>query len=547
MKWTLDVRRGAMVIGLVCAAGQAAAFKLDTPPEWDINFDNSVQYTMGWRAQDMNPNIGNHPFFAQGDYKFEKKGDMVTNRVQDLMEFQGVYEGRMGFRVSASLWKDFAYNDEAKQNPMFGAANAYSNNTYSHYTKKYFQEGTELLDAFVFMNGKIGGTPVYAKAGRFSQYWGNSFFFGFQNIAYGQQAIDYIKGFSQPGSEVKELFLPRNQLSLQADLSPELSVAGQYYLESAVNRYPEAGTYLGFFDVLFDGPNNPNGTGLLPMVSDGIVKPKNNNQNYGVKVSWAPEWAGGDMGFYYRQLDEVDPWPALVNPTTGHLQSTVAEKVKLIGFSYERSFGLLSTGFEINQRRHTALTSAGLVATNEGAKGTITNIIANGMMQLGSNALWDAGILLGEFSFTHLNKVTDNAQYYNGVGTANCVNPLTGGAGSYRDGCATRNALAFAMLFSPQWLQVAPGVDIEMPISLTMGVRGNGAYRAGSFYAQDSKIYSIGVKAIFDAKSSVALQYNGYYWRPGPSNGTYYAGYGGNGPVSLNDRGWLQLTFKTSF
>lgn len=533
-------------------AGPAMAFKLDTPPEWDINFDNSVQYTLGVRAQRQDPGVANHLVFSQGDYKFPNSGDVVTNRIQNLTELQGVYKGSMGFRVSASLWKDFAYDDQARQNPAYSSINSYTDGRYSNYTKRYFLEGAEFLDAFAFWNGKVGDTPVYAKVGRFSQYWGNAFFFGFSNIGYSQSPIDYIKGFSQPGSEVKELFLPRNQISLTADLTPNLSVTGQYFLEYRPNRYPEAATYLGFFDVLFNGPQT---AGAFRMPNDGMVQPKDNNGNYGIKVTWSPEAAGGDLGFYYRVFDEVDPWPALINPETGHLQSTFAEKASLIGVSYERSFGLVSTGFELSHRRKTALNSAGFAASNQGAKGSITNLIANTFVQLGKSPLWNSGTLLGEISYTHLDKVTSNAQLYNGVGHAACTsNADSSVAGGVRDGCSSRNALALAMMFTPQWSQVMPGVDIEMPMSLTVGLKGNPAYRAGGFYAEDSKVYSIGVKAIVNNNTSVGLSYNGYYWRPGPKadNGLgaglqAYAGYGGNGPVSLKDRGWLQFTVKSSF
>lgn len=91
-----------------------------------------------------------------------------------------------------------------------------------------------------------------------------------------------------------------------------------------------------------------------------------------------------------------------------------------------------------------------------------------------------------------------------------------------------------------------------MPISLTYGLHGNPAYAAGSFYAKGTKIYSVGVKATIDQKTTVALQYNGYQWNTSPKVnvpglGESYAGFGGNGPVGLNDKGWVQLTLKTSF
>src|ERR1700756_4685847 len=78
-----------------CAAGMAQAFTFDTGPDWAVNFDNSLQYTLGWRMQDINPLIGNDLFFSQGDYKFPHAGDMVTDRVQDLIELQASYKKQL--------------------------------------------------------------------------------------------------------------------------------------------------------------------------------------------------------------------------------------------------------------------------------------------------------------------------------------------------------------------------------------------------------------------------------------------------------------------
>lgn len=554
----------AAVISAMFATASAHAFTFDTPPEWTVNLDNSIQYTVGTRMQSRDDKLGNHPFYAEADYKFDK-GDLVTNRIQDLIEFQAVYKDRMGFRLSGSVWKDFAYDDEVKTNPnpAFSTFLSYPSGHYSNYTKRYHMEGGELLDAFVFTNTEVGDKPVYLKAGRLTQFWGNAFFFGFSNIAYSQSPVDYIKGFSQPGSEVKELFLPRAQILAQTELSPELSIAGQYFLEFAGNRYPEGGTFLGPFDILYRGPKSGGAlAGALggPVSAGHDDTPGHNNQNFGVKVAWSPEWAGGDLGFYYRQLDEVHPWAlADVGATGGgRLHLSYAQKVKLFGVSYERSFGLLSTGFEASYRKDTALNSSltnGIpgVPTTEGATGDVVNVIANAFVQLGTTPFYDSGVLIAELSYTHLAKVTGNKSMFNGVGYGACrdsVNPAL--RGDKWDGCATKDALGFAVLFEPQWLQVFPGVDLSMPVSYTRGVHGNPAYAAGSFYAEDAEIYSVGVKATYKSKHSIALQYNGYKWKTGdsvniPGLGESYAGFGGNGAVGLNDKGWLQLTLKTSF
>jgi len=551
------IRVTALMVVSTCGASAVQAYKFDAGNDWALSLDTSVQYTLGARAQSRDDKLGNHPFFAEGDYKFDRR-DVVTNRFQGILEFQGTYKGSTGLRVSGSAWKDFAYNDDVKTNPnpAFSTFLSYPDGHYSGVTDKYHLQGGELLDAFVFHNTKFGDTSVYAKFGRFTQQWGNSLFFGFSNIAYSQHPTDFIKAFSQPGSEVKELFLPRTQIMATAEFSPEFSVSGQYFVEFRENRFPEGGTYLSAFDILYGGPSSGGAlAGSLggPVTAGRVDRPKNNNGNFGLKATWSPAWAEGDLGFYYRQFDEVQPWSLadLSAGGGGALHLSFADKVKLLGVSYERTFGTVSTGFELNYRKNTALMSAltnGIpgVPTTEGARGDLVNVIANTFVQLGSTPLWDAGILLAEATYTQLVSVTRHQELFNGVGYGSCP------SNNKWTGCATKQALAVAMLFEPQWLQAFPGIDLSMPFSYTFGVKGNPAYAAGSFYAQGTNIYSLGIKGTMKGGTTVALQYNGYKWRTGssavvPGLGESYSGFGGNGPVALNDRGWIQLTLKTSF
>jgi hypothetical protein len=93
------------------------AVELPLDPDWVVNWDNTVTYNLGVRAQGINPEIGNNPAFAESDYKFAHAGDVVTNRVSDLSEFDAVYDDKYGFRVSASIFKDFAYGNGVNTNP----------------------------------------------------------------------------------------------------------------------------------------------------------------------------------------------------------------------------------------------------------------------------------------------------------------------------------------------------------------------------------------------------------------------------------------------
>jgi hypothetical protein len=558
------LRMLAMAPAVMVMAAPAQAANLVSGADWDVSFDTTLQYTNGWRLQKRDDGIGNHPFYAEGDYKFDK-GDRVSNRLQGIVELQATFRKNTALRVSGSYWKDWAYDDRVRTNPnpAFSTFLSYPSGRYSDTTKKYTLQGGELLDAFVSHNNRIGDVPVYLKAGRFTQYWGNAFFFGFSNIGYSQHSVDYGKAFTQPGSEIKELFLPRRQVMATADLTPELSVSAQYFAEFRENRFPEGGTYLGPFDILYSGPTSGGalaGSFGGPVSAGTIVRPDDNNANYGVKATWSPPAAGGDIGFYFRQFDDVQPWASADIHATGGgaIHQIFAQKTKLLGLSYERTFGPFSTGFELSYRKDTALNSAFTngkpgVPYTAGATGNITNLIANVLYPLPKTPLWDTGVFIGELSYTHLNRVTGNKELFNGVGSAVCtdsVNPAL--PGSLKDGCATRNALGLAFLLEPQWLQIGPGLDLSMPVSLTYGVHGNPAYVGGPFYAKGTKLFSVGLKATVRQKTSVLLQYNGYHYNTSPKAlipglGESYAGFGGNGAVALNDKGWIQLSVKTSF
>jgi hypothetical protein len=554
----------------------AYAFQFHTPPDWQINLDNTVTYNLGFRATGIDPLIGNNPNFDESDYKFKHAGDVVTNRVSWLSEFTATYQGRMGVRLSASLWKDFAYGSGVNSNPgtyapaggmfpavTYQAIGSYPGGKYGSYTNRYYVQGAQLLDAFAFDNFELAGKPIYFKIGQFTEYWGNALFSPFQGISYAQGAIDGIKASASPGTQAKELFLPRPQISITAQVTPELALSGQYFLAFERNRLPEGGTFLGPADFLFQGPSNyfagtvpsamlglPAG-GFVPInVPAGAANvPSNLNNNFGVKLAWTPAFLNGGMGLYYRRFDETQPWAPLVDfgggvPTNYHLSYN--RGVQLYGFSLDTTIGNVGAGFEVSYRHNTALNSTPnpLVPSEpSGAKGNTLNVIANAIVPLSRSPLWHTGSLSAELAYTRLLGVTANPLLYNGVGYTGC-------SGNKWDGCSTKDQLALAVLFQPQWLQVFPGIDLSMPISDVFGIYGNNAQVGTANYAQGTHTYSIGLQATIRQKTTVTLAYNGYFSHTKgvaytPSGLPYYAS--GNGLFGTNDRNWVSLTLQSSF
>ena len=171
---------------------------------------------------------------------------MVTDAVDVLHELDVVYRRQFGFRVSGNSWYDHAYDD-------VGSANASTNQHedgvvdsrgLSSYAERYFNgPSSEVLDAFVFGSVELGEESLLsAKLGSHTQYWGESILAFAHGNSYGQSGLDIAKALAVPGTEAKELFIPRNQISMNLNLTPELSFGAQYFLDWDASRLPESGT-----------------------------------------------------------------------------------------------------------------------------------------------------------------------------------------------------------------------------------------------------------------------------------------------------------------
>ncbi|MDB5971166.1 MAG: hypothetical protein JWQ90_3616 [Hydrocarboniphaga sp.] len=547
-----DCARGALGFLLATSACATQAAQIYSDGDWSVQWNNTAAYSVGMRMQDIDPGIGNNPLLQNSEYKFDDVGDIVTNRLSLLTEI-GIRHGNdYGLRVSADAWHDFAYdNHTIKTNPDLAAySSGNPDNEYSHYIKRYYNQGLQLDDAFVYSNTDLFGTPVQIKAGRLTEFWGNALFAGFQSISYSQSPLDVIKATTAPGTEVKELFLPRAQLSLHAQLSDSLAVGAQYFLEWRANRLPEGGTFLGIVDpAFFSGSGSIEGQ--VPRGPND--EPDNLHNNLGVNVKWQPDGDYGTLGFYYRHFDETMPYtPILIglggDPLAPYYHLSFARNVDLYGLSLDRNLGPVSLGLEASYRRGTALYSMpGGVSNTDGAKGNTLNVVANGIYGLTPNFLYDTGAVILEVAYTRVLDVTSNEELYNGEGYAPCA-----GLGR-TDGCATKDNVSTTLNIDPQWLQVFPGTDIDLPLNFNIGVYGNGQYLGTAFTGnvQGSVAYSLGVRAVYRGKYSVKLAYNGYYAEPGkqPSQDAGAGPYvpTGTGTYMWNDKGWLSLVLKASF
>ena len=396
----------AAILASLAATGSAWATEIDTGnPDVVLRWDNTIKVNLANRVDNQDRSILNSPNFDDGDRNFDQ--GMVSERLDLLSELDFVYQDRLGFRVSGAGWYDAAYGD--LDNHHLASSNHMENGRaalgLSDATERYFHGPSgELLDAFVFGKFDMGSVPVNVKLGRHTVFWGEAMLSPVHSLSYGQSALDLGKQFSVPGTEAKELFLPREAISVQVQATPELSFAGQYFFDWEQARIPEAGSFLGFNDYLLRGgesfifgatpPTAANPLGVNRLVRGRDSEPDKNG-DWGLSTRWSPEWLDGTLGAYYRVTADILPQanatpavrpntpaalcsalgliplgpttcyinpsaasvPEILGGTIGRYAAAYADDIKVYGLSLSKNLWGISFGAELNYRENMPLLS----------------------------------------------------------------------------------------------------------------------------------------------------------------------------------------------
>jgi len=558
------------VASVLAASGAAQAFEIPTGNEdIKLRWDNTFRYTLSQRLKGQNRDILNSPQNDDGDRNFDV--GIVSTRLDILSELDMAYKKDYGVRLSGALWYDPRYNfvdnkSAATSNHLVNGTPATGLNSYTK--DRFGGPNGELLDAFAYAKVLAGEVPINLRVGRHSIYWGESMFaYGGNNgISYGQSPVDLGKALAQPGIELKELFRPLNQVSVQVQPTPTLTIAGQYYLQWESNLWPETGSYLGMIDPYMNsGESIYTGAPAFvggPIRYGGDIKPKQTG-DWGLAARWSPEWLEGTLGFYYRNFSDKSPQLIVdashAGPTTMptyHL--AYADNIDLYGISLSKNILGISIGSEISYRRNMPLFSneganapvVGIPGApvpgsggTAGARGDTMHALINFLGLVPKTSLFDAASWIAEFTYSRWNKVSQGQQYFLG-----------------RDGYTgldrvTRDNVTGALLLAPQWFQVFPGVDLTMPLSISSGLYGTSAIKGAG--AAENGSYSAGLSFDIFNKYKVDLTYASFFGTYATDATGGISGPGDSAPGArtgagdvyglLKDRDLLSLTIKGTF
>ncbi|MFT3755752.1 MAG: DUF1302 domain-containing protein [Pseudoxanthomonas sp.] len=543
---TLGVAVAAAMAGM-CASAGAAEIKTGNE-DLKIRFENTIRYNVGVRLEDQSQGLIGNPNFDDGDRNFVK-GDIITNRLDLLSEFDLVYRDKWGLRVSAAGWYDFAYDGKFNGDSV-ATSNHLENGVpaigLSNYAERYYKGPSgEILDAFVFGRFNMGEVPVTVRAGRHTVNWGEGLLSGgaTHGVGYAQTPMDLAKALATPGVEAKELFLPLTQISAQLQATPTLSFAAQYFFEWESTRVPESGTYLGFADHYMHGGESlvlaPGVPGVRALRGADIA-PKDSG-DWGVAMRWSPEWLDGTMGFYVRNFTDKTPQAVLLATTRQYFLDWASD-VDLYGVSLTKQIGGISFGTDLNYRKNMPLNSetpavlsaAALPARGEilGARGETVHLVVNAVGIISSNALFDAASWNAEVTWSRWLDVTQGERYFKGRPAYTAIDRVD------------KNSAAIALNFAPSWYQVFNGADLSIPISYSIGFLGNSSVSSGG--NKDAGNYSIGLALDYLSKYRFDLKYVDYFGKTTTNAAGVITVANGTTPL-LADRGGVFFTFKTTF
>lgn len=362
------------IIFLVVAAafsGSIFAASFETE-NFSGNFDVTLTAGLGMRLKDPScSRIGDPSFCASADtggWSNSDNGNLNYKKDSLFTEYvKGNQELLLKFPDSWKFFGRFTWlydfkADDTVRTPLSTAA------------KNEIVNPVRLYDLWISKEISIGDNLARIRLGNQVISWGESLFLpGGINST---NQVD-IQRLSQPGTPLKEVFLPAPMISVASGIGHGINIEAYYQFRWYGDRQPPVGAYWSVADIfqkgsqpIFLNPTNFNIGGLDPAAAaqtgqpqgfpiNGLndIKPKNSGQD-GASVRYQPTGTNVNLGFYY--LNYHDKTPVLNYADYGaSYQWSFLENRKLYGVSANFPLGDWAVGWELSYRPKDAVSLSG--------------------------------------------------------------------------------------------------------------------------------------------------------------------------------------------
>lgn len=527
----MHVAVAAAVFGIQ-SIPSAQAFQIDTgSTDFSVAWDNTLKYSAAWRVENQDHAVrpSYNPNLDDGDNNFNR--GLISDRLDLLSELDMSYRHTYGVRLSGAAWYDDVYNRGNDNHSDTVNSSSVRNDQFTHDTRDLQGRDGELLDAFAYGKFALGDMSLSLRGGRYSQVYGESLFFGGNGIAVAQSPVDIIKLLSVPNSTFKEIIRPVNQVGGTLLVNQNLTLGAYYQYRWEPARLPGAGSYFSYADFVdeggeqfFIGPGQALRRGKDIDASD--------SGQYGFEVKM--QFGDFEYGLYAARYHDRFP-QFYLRPEQGDYELVYGEGIRTFGASISTLVGETNVAAEASVRRNTPLAAAGNVVLDLSGRGDgdhdplypVGNTFHAQISAISvapGNSLWDGATLLGELAYNRITSVDKNRDQL--------------------DPNVTRNASSLRVLFTPEYFQVLPGVDLSVPIGIGYGINGNTAVLGTGFSPEGGGDVSLGLQ--FDYRKT---------WRGGISFTHYYGSAGGivdsssalSGDQVYADRDFVSVSLQRTF
>ena len=507
----------ALIFGVVSFFGSADAMQFNPSSDTTIDCDITVNYGAGWRVSDRDDNLVYDPRrptktnpskvnLDDGDWNFDQ-GDMISNKLSVIADID-VQHKNVGLFFRPKAFYDHVYMTD-NSNP-FKDAETTPNNMQNSRSLVYIdgsptvvtgkgliKEGdewddeiehihgrnVEVLDLYAYSNFELADRLAEIRIGRQVVSWGTSLLIS-GGISSAQSHVD-VAAAAAVGTEVKEIFLPSEQLYFSLNLSENVTLSTYYQWMYHKSVLYEGGTFYATTDFVdkinapvlgIDSAGNP--YGYLPKANDD--NPRRGGQ-YGVALTYKPAFGflnQTEFGLYY--INYHDKLPQFHAGYPYFLSYT--EDIQLYGFSFDTAIGDANIAGEFSYRDDYIFRWSGA----DKVEGNYYQAQLSGIYAVAFDPIADRVAILGEVACIRVLGVADKYQSIN----KDVANPF-----------ASQAVLRLGF----DWYQVLRDLDLSLSLAYAQTMSGTTIKNLG-FY-EGAEVGSIGFSFLYQNIYKASVTY----------------------------------------
>lgn len=269
----------------------------------------------------------------QGNLNYEK-GDAFTTYLKGSHELILKMPERVTFMTRVSWLKDFSSTNTTG---YVSAGNPAGVGSLTSEARDDLEFKARLLDFWVSKDFDIGDKAARIRVGNQVISWGESLFIpGGINQT---NSMDYMR-LSQPGTQLKEVFLPAPIVSFTTGLGNGFNFEAYVQGRWNGNYFPPTGSYW----------STVNGLGKGDSAYGIPTKDPKDGGQFGASLRWQPEGTNLNVGLYAINYTDKSPNLSFNAKGSGALGWVYAENRQLFGISANFPVGDWAIGTELSYR-----------------------------------------------------------------------------------------------------------------------------------------------------------------------------------------------------